>query len=61
MNVRILFCVMYMILQNLEVAKTSGIDQITAKFLKHGAPLIAIHLANIINVSIKLDIFLLKC
>ena len=46
--------------ENLDVAKASGIDQISAKFLKDGAPVIAIHLANIINVLIKLDTFLSK-
>ena len=30
-------------------------DQISAKFLKDGAPVIAIHLDNLINTSIKLD------
>lgn len=34
------------ILRNLDVAKTSGIDQISVKFLKDIAPLIAIHLVN---------------
>ena len=43
------------ILKNLDVAKASGIDQIFSKFIIDGAPIIAIHLANIINVSIKLD------
>ena len=45
------------ILKNLDVAKVSGIDQISAKFLKDGAPVIAIHLANSINLLIKLDTF----
>ena len=45
------------ILKNLDVTKVSGIDQIFAKFLKDGAPVIAIHLANIISVTIKLDNF----
>ena len=43
------------ILKNLDVTKASGIDQTSARFLKDGAPVIAIHLANIINLSIKLD------
>ena len=42
-------------LKNLDVSKGSEIDQIFTKFPKHGAPVIAIHLANIINLSIKLD------
>ena len=37
------------ILKNLNVAKASGIYQISAKFLKKGAPVIAIYLANIKN------------
>ena len=48
------------ILNSSYVGKTSGIDQISAKFLKDGALVIAIHLANI-NVSIKLDTFTSKC
>ena len=43
------------------VGKASGIDQISAKFLKDGAPVIAIHVASIINLSIKLDTFPSKC
>ena len=42
------------ILKNLDVAKGYGIDQISAKFLRDSAPVITIHLTNIINVSIKL-------
>ena len=67
MNVRILFCAMqmqqqlYKILKNLDVAKASGIDQISVRFLKDDAPVMAIHLANIINMSIKLDTFPSKC
>ena len=45
------------ILKNLDVAKASGIDQISARFLKDGATVITVHLANIINLSIKLDTF----
>ena len=45
------------ILKNLDVAKASRIDQISAKFFKDCAQVIAIHLANIINLVIKLDIF----
>ena len=43
--------------KNLDVAKTFGIDQISAKFLKDGAPVMAIDLPNIINLSIRLDTF----
>ena len=49
------------ILKNLDVAKASGTDQISSKFLKDGSPVIDIHLANIINVLIKLDAFPSKC
>ena len=49
------------ILKNLDVAKASGIDQISTRFLKDGAPVIAIHLPNIINLSIKLDKFPSQC
>ena len=44
-----------------DVAKASGIDHISGKFLKNGAPVIAIYLANIINLSIKLETFPSKC
>ena len=37
------------ILKNLDNAKASGIDQVSAKFLKDGAPVIAIYLVNLIN------------
>ena len=49
------------ILKMLDVAKASGIDQISAKFLKYGGPVIAIYLANIINLSLKLYTFPSKC
>ena len=47
------------ILKNLDLLKSSGTDQIFAKFLKDGAPVIAIHLANILKLSIKLVFFFL--
>ena len=40
-------------LQNLNVTKATGIDDIGAKYLKLSAPVIAKHLATILNVSIK--------
>ena len=49
------------ILKDLDVAKASRIDKISARFLKDCAPIIAIHLANIINLSIKLDTFPSQC
>ena len=39
----------YKILKNLDNVKASEIDQVSAEFLKDGAPVIAIHLVNIIN------------
>ena len=45
------------VLKNLDVAKAFGIDQISGNFLKDGASVTAIHLANIINLSIKFDMF----
>ena len=50
-----------MIFKNLDVAKASGIDRISTKFLKDGSSVITIHLANVINLSIKLDPYPLKC
>ena len=47
--------------KNLEVAMASETDQTFAKILKDGAPVIAIPLANIINLSIKFDAFPSKC
>ena len=47
--------------KELNVVKVSGIDQISARFLKDGAPVIAIHLTSIINLLIKLDTFPSQC
>ena len=41
----------------MDVAEAPRIDNISAKFLKDGAPVMLVHLANIINLSIKLDTF----
>ena len=49
------------ILKNTDAVKPSGIDLISTKFLKDCASVIAIHLANIINLSIKLETISLKC
>ena len=38
-----------------------GIDKIPAKFLKDGAPIIAEHLTNIVNLSIKFSVFPSQC
>ena len=48
------------ILKNWDTTKAFGINQISSKFLKDGAPVIVIHLANIINLSITLDTIPLK-
>ena len=45
------------ILKNLNVVKATRIDQISSKFIKGDVPVTAIHLFNIINLSIKLDNF----
>ena len=49
------------ILKISNIGKASRIDQVSAKCLKDGAPVISNHIANIINLSIKLDTFSLKC
>ena len=38
----------------LDVVKASGIDQISARFLKDGAAVVAIHVTNILNLLIEL-------
>lgn len=48
------------ILKNLDVTKPSRADQISAKFFKDGTPVMAIHHANNINLSVKLDNFISK-
>ena len=40
---------------NLDAAKNSAIDQISAKFLKDGPPVIVIHLGNTKNLLIKIE------
>ena len=49
------------ILKNLNVGTVFGINQISTRFLKDGAPVIAIYVANIIDMSIKLDTILSQC
>ena len=44
--------------KSLDVSKTSGIDQISSKFLLDGALVICIHLAKTINLLTKLNLFL---
>ena len=43
------------IFMNLDAAKNSAIDQISAKFLKDGPPVIVIHLGNTKNLLIKIE------
>ena len=45
------------LLKNIDVSKATGIDQVPAKFIKDGAPIIAKHLTSIINLSIKHGVF----
>ena len=49
------------VLKNLDVIKASGRDQISVKCFKDNVPVIAVHLANIINLPTKLDTFPSKC
>ena len=44
-------------LQNLNVSKAAGIDNISAKYLKMAAPAISQHLTKILNLSIKTGTF----
>ena len=56
MNVKILFLhnvevtTVDKVLKNLDASRACGIDQTSAKFLKDGALVIAIYLANIVNL-----------
>ena len=49
------------ILKNIDVARVCRIDNISAKCHVDCAPIIAIHLANIINFLMKLGTFPSKC
>ena len=49
------------ILPSLDTSKATGIDQISAKFLRDGAEILALPLGNIINLSIKLSTFAEEC
>ena len=49
------------ILKNLDVGKVFRVNQISAKFLNDSAPVIAIHLVHVINLSTKLDTFPVQC
>ena len=45
------------ILQQLNPQKSAGIDNLTGKFLKEGAPVLASPITNLINLSISLSSF----
>ena len=49
------------ILLSLDTSKVAGMDQITTKFLRDGAEVLALPLRNIINLSIKLSTFPEEC
>ena len=45
------------LLQQLNPHKSAGIDNLTGKFLKEGAPVLASPITNLINLSISLSSF----
>ena len=49
------------ILQSLDSEKAAGIDDIPCKFLKDGANILAKHICQICNLSIKLSLFPHQC
>ena len=49
------------ILPSLDTSKATGIDQLSAKFLRDSAEILALPLGNIINLSIKLSTFAEEC
>ena len=49
------------LLKNVEVNKTAGIDNISGRFLKNGAHILAIPVTQICNLSIKLSHFPHDC
>ena len=52
---------MLKLLENVEVNKAAGMDNISARFLKDGADILAIPVTQISNLSIKLSHFLNNC
>ena len=46
-----------MLLQELNPSKSAGIDNLTGKFLKEGAPVLASPITDLINLSISLSSF----
>ena len=45
------------LLKQLNPAKSAGIDSLTGKFLKEGAPVLASPIADLVNLSISLSVF----
>ena len=49
------------LIQQLNPHKSAGIDNLTGKFLKKGAPVLALPITNLINLSISLSSFPVDC
>ena len=49
------------LLQDLDENKAVGLDNLSAKFLKHGATVLAKTISQICNLSIKYSIFQSEC
>ena len=45
------------LLKQLNTAKSAGIDNLTGKFLKEGAPVLASPITDLVNLSISLSLF----
>ena len=45
------------LLKQLNPAKSAGIDNLTGKFLKEGAPVLASPITDLVNLSISLSLF----
>ena len=52
---------LFNILKNVEVTKTAGIDKISEKFLKDGAPILAKSISELCNLSMTLGSFPNAC
>ena len=48
-------------LKNMDTDKASGLDNVSARFLKDGADILAKPITQICNLSIKFSIFPIKC
>ena len=49
------------LLKQLNPVKSAGIDNLTGKFLKEGAPVLASPITDLVNLSISLSLFLDDC